>query len=405
MRIADLTAYRVRLPLKREIKHASATRRESENLMVRCRLDDGTEGWGEGVPRAYVTGETAEGEMAQLAATPLAEQLSGDCASWEDVIGLCERFSPAEVGPPTHDAAAVQGYVARGCYGNALRCAVELSILDAFGRLLGEPVSNVTSHFGPAQSVRASNARVRYSGAIMAEGPLAERVSALKMRTYGFSQCKVKVGMPSADDGQRLRTLRRWIGPRMDLRVDANEAWHSAEVTARVEPLLLSRITCIEQPVPHGEVEALAELRRHVPVPVMLDESLASLADARAAIRQNTCDLFNIRLSKCGGFLASLRLAALAREAGLGFQLGCHPGESGILSAAGRHWAASVDGIRYLEGSYDRHILRELPTHEDITFSYGGWAPALTGPGLGVRIDSAVLERIAVEKKVVGLRS
>ena len=67
--------------------------------------------------------------------------------------------------------------------------------------------------------------------------------------------------------------------------------------------------------------------------------------------------------------------------AGLGFQLGCHPGESGILSAAGRHWACSVKGIRYLEGSYDRHLFRKLLTNEDITFGYGGRAPALTGPG------------------------
>ena len=57
-------------------------------------------------------------------------------------------------------------------------------------------------------------------------------------------------------------------------------------------------------------------------------------------------------------------------------ELGCHPGESGILSAAGRHWAVSVAEIRYLEGSYDRYLLRELLTHEDITFGYGGRAPA-----------------------------
>ena len=135
----------------------------------------------------------------------------------------------------------------------------------------------------------------------------------------------------------------------------------------------------------------------------MLDESLTSLADARAAIAGRTCDLFNIRLSKCGGFLSSLRLAALAREAGLGYQLGCHPGESGILSAAGRHWAASVAGIRYLEGSYDRHVLAELLTREDITFGYCGWAPALRGPGLGVTINPAALQRWTVREETFRL--
>ncbi|MFW6169222.1 MAG: enolase C-terminal domain-like protein, partial [Planctomycetota bacterium] len=117
-----------------------------------------------------------------------------------------------------------------------------------------------------------------------------------------------------------------------------------------------------------------------------------------------TCDLFNIRLSKCGGFLNSLRLAAFASAAGLEYQLGCHPGESGILSAAGRHFASSLRGIRYLEGSYDRHVLGRLLTHEDITFSYGGRAPALPGPGLGVTVNPAVLNDATLQRTVFSLR-
>jgi muconate cycloisomerase len=151
--------------------------------------------------------------------------------------------------------------------------------------------------------------------------------------------------------------------------------------------------------VPHAEVSALAELRRQIDIPVMLDESLTGEADARFAISGRTCDLFNIRLSKCGGYLASLRLAALARTAGLGYQLGCHPGESGILSAAGRQWACAVADVRYLEGSYDRHLLRRLLTNEDFTFGYRGRAPAIAGPGLGVTVNTEVLDDVALEQR------
>ena len=389
MRIVNLAAFIVRLPLKREIKHASATRHDSENLLVRCRLMDGTEGWGEGVPRSYVTGETPEGALEQLAATPLADQLGNDCTGWPDVLAMCERFQLARVKDDP-----------RGCYGNALQCAVELSILDAFGKLLGEPLSKVTELYAPAQPVRASRPRVRYSGAVLAEGPMAERISAAKMRIYGFAHCKVKVGVPSADDPHRVGVIRRWLGRRMDIRLDANEAWHAEEAVARIEPLLKHRISCVEQPVPHEEVESLAEVRRRLPVPLMLDESLTGLFDATTAIRQGTCDVFNLRLSKCGGYLACLRLAALAHGAGLAYQLGCHPGESGILSAAGRHWAATVGDIRYLEGSYDRHMLSELLTNEDITFGYGGWAPALTRPGLGVTAKLDAIRRVTVREQV-----
>ena len=388
VRIAELTAYAIHVPLRREIAHASAARRSSSNLVIRCLLRDGTEGWGEGVPREYVTGETVDGALQQLAATDLAQQLDGDCLDWDDVLRGCDEFRPA---PMRADP--------RGCYGNALRCAVELSILDAYGRLLGQPVSCITQQFQPARAILASHTQVRYSGAITSELPQRERISALKMRLYGFSQCKVKVGVAGQDDPQRLRRIRRWIGRRVDLRVDANEAWAADDAALKIEPLLEQCITAVEQPVPHQHVSALAELRKKIPVPVMLDESLTSAIDAEEAIRQETCDLFNIRLSKCGGFLASLRLAAVAHEAGLGYQLGCHPGETGILSAAGRHWASSVSGIRYLEGSYDRHILKEPLTVEDMTFGYGGRAAALTRPGLGITVDTRALRRMTFQQR------
>ncbi len=423
MRLASLTAYRLILPLRKRIEHASASRDASENIVVRCRLADGSEGWGEGVPRPYVTGETPEGAMRQLAATPLAEQLAGECDGWPDAIRLCERFRPTIDGPDP-----------RGCAGNALRCAVELSILDALGRCFGEPLSAVALSAAKelsggdevlrcapddSRGAETDGTIVRYSGAITAESPARELVSALKMRLYGFAHCKLKVGMkrstdsrsvrPDRTDGKpvlpppheaaRLRRIRRVLGRRMDLRLDANEAWSAAEAAQHIEPLLASNVSCIEQPVPHAEAAALAELRRRLPVRIMLDESLTSLADAEAAIAGRTCDLFNIRLSKCGGFLSSLRLAALAHQARLGYQLGCHPGESGILSAAGRHWACAVAGIVYLEGSYDRHLLKERLTQEDLTFGYGGRAPALGGPGLGVTVDAAVVERLAVETR------
>jgi muconate cycloisomerase len=133
----------------------------------------------------------------------------------------------------------------------------------------------------------------------------------------------------------------------------------------------------------------------------MLDESLCSMVDAREALRLGTCDLFNIRLSKCGGFIPSLRLAQFARQHGLGYQLGCQIGETALLSAAGRHFACSVRDICYLEGSYDNRLLRENLGARDITFGWGGWAPALTGPGLGIEVDPTALERMTVRKEAL----
>src|SRR5262249_12433993 len=126
-----------------------------------------------------------------------------------------------------------------------------------------------------------------------------------------------------------------------------------------------------------------------------------SAFDAERALEQQSCDLFNLRLSKCGGFIPTLRLAQFAQRHKLGYQLGCQIGETALLSAAGRHFACTVGDIRYLEGSYDRHLVREPLGARDITFGWGGWAPALTTPGLGVALDPAAFERVTVRKEAL----
>jgi muconate cycloisomerase len=385
VKIAELTAYHVRIPLRKAIRHASHRRAETDNALVRCVLDDRTEGYGEGVPRDYVTGETIDSSLALLRRSDLPAQLE-PCPDFPRAVALAERLALAPV--PGDD---------RQCEGNAARCAVELAVLDAYGKRFGRPLSAVAQLLAP--DLYAPQNWVRYSGLIASARGVKAAALALGLRFYGFRQVKVKVGIAGQDDPGRLSRIRRRSGRKMDLRVDANEAWPADEAADRIRALEPWGISCVEQPVPHAEVGRLREIRRQAGVPVMLDESLCSRVDAERAVEGQTCDLFNLRLSKCGGFIPSLRLAQLARRHGLGCQLGCQVGETAVLSAAGRHFACGVGGLRYLEGSYDSHLVREALGTRDITFGWGGWAPALPGPGLGVAVDPAALERVAVRKE------
>ena len=154
--------------------------------------------------------------------------------------------------------------------------------------------------------------------------------------------------------------------------------------------------TSLEQPVPHSEVAGLKQVRSEIRVPIMLDESLCCREDAERAIAGEWCDLFNIRLSKCGGISRSLELVALARQHGIGYQLGCQVGETGILSAAGRHFACNVPDIRYLEGSFDRFLVRESLTEQDLTFRYGGKGTRLHGHGLSIDVNECRVRELAV---------
>ncbi len=388
MRVVELTAYHVRIPLVRPIRHASHSRTSTDNLVVRCVLDDRTEGYGEGVPREYVTGETIDTAIDLLRRSDLAARLE-PCRDFPAAVALAERLRLAPV--PGDD---------RDCRGNAARCAVELALLDAFGRRFGEPLGSVTQLLAP--DLYEPKDAVRYSGVITsARAGIKLFLACLLMRVYRFRQVKVKVGIAGHDDASRLRKIRGRMRANVDLRVDANEAWAATDAVARIRALEPFGISCVEQPLPHADVAALAEVRRQVRTPIMLDESLCGPIDAERAIAGKTCDLFNLRLSKCGGFIPSLRLAQLARRHGLGYQLGCQVGETALLSAAGRHFACTVAGPRYLEGSYDRHLVREALGTRDVTFGWGGRAPALTGPGLGVDLDPAALDRVTVRKEPI----
>ncbi|MDA1014017.1 MAG: dipeptide epimerase [Planctomycetota bacterium] len=385
MRIQQITAFHACIALRTKVQHASHQRTENDALLVRCTLDDGTEGWGEGLPRPYVTGETIETAFEQLRATDWSTQLGAKLTDLPSAIAVCDAF---RLGSGTANG--------RDCFGNAVRCAIELSILDAVTRAVGVPLSAVTQHVPETAAVRECNDEVRYSGALTTAGMLRQLFRAWKVRFWRFHQCKVKVGAAGVDDRVSLRRIRRMLGREVDIRVDANEAWTCENLERRLELLLGSNISAIEQPVPHGQVDGLAEIRKRISVPIMLDESLCSLSDAHRAIERGTCDVFNIRLSKCGGFVNSLRLAALAHQAGLAYQLGCQVGETGILSAAGRHFACSVGNIRYLEGSFDRYLVAESLTVEDLTFRRGGYARRLDGTGLGMTIDQDAIQRVTI---------
>jgi muconate cycloisomerase len=287
----------------------------------------------------------------------------------------------------------------RQCKGNAARCAVELALLDAYGKHFAKPLTEIT-HLA-AEELWQPRERVQYSGAITSASGFKARAAAWMMRLYGFRQLKVKVGIAGQNDIARLAAIRKRVGKRMDIRVDANESWPPDAVADRIRELDPFHISSVEQPVAHEHVAALAEVRRQCATPIMHDESLCSLRDAEQAVKEQTCDLFNLRLSKCGGFIPTLRLAQFAEQHGIGYQLGCQVGETALLSAAGRHFACSVAKIRYLEGSYDRRLVRESLGTKDLTFGYGGWAPALTGPGLGVEIDEAALQRASIRKEVL----
>lgn len=370
MKLVAATLYALRIPFVESFSHSATERGWSDSVVVRVRDDAGSEGYGEGVPRPYVTGETVESTLDHL--SELWQQVAGREVPAADGLELVAGWLPE-----IHVTGAIAPH--------SSRAAFELAVLDCALRRADSPM---------AALMPPRRHSLTYSGVITA-GPVARAVQhARQMRAIGLHHIKVKVGFD--DDVPRVAAVRATLGPEASLRLDANGAWTFDRAVEVLNAVAHLGIAAVEQPLPRGPVEELARLRQATPVPIMVDESLVTWEDAEALIAAGAADFFNVRISKCGGLARSLAMASAALDAGLGIQIGSQVGETAILSAAGRHLGAALPVVAFVEGSFGTLLLVEDVSVENVQFGHRGEAPILTGPGLGIRVVEERLRRRAV---------
>jgi muconate cycloisomerase len=368
--IAAVDVLTVELPFRFSFGHALAERSSSTNVVVRVRLEDGTVGYGEGVPRDYVTGETVDGAVDALCERLVPQVLGASLAAPDDVPALLEE---------------VPAHAPDGSLQTAARCALELAVLDAAGRHFECSVQRwLGSRAAPV---------VTYDAVLPFSSPKKLVALALLIRALGVHQVKIKVGADLDKELRSLELLRRRLGTHADIRVDANCGWTADEALEAIARMRAHAISSVEQPLAGEDLDGLARVAAEVPEAIIVDESLRTVEEARALADRHACDAFNIRVSKCGGLLPALAIAGVARENDLFTVVGAQVGESGILSAAGRHAAAAIVSPRYVEGSGGRLLLREDLTAENVLPGRRGFARTFTGPGLGVTVREDVLAR------------
>lgn len=373
MKLVSATLFALQIPFVESFRHSAKERAVADPVVVQVRDDAGTEGFGEGVPRPYVTGETVEFAMEHVCKRLWPEVAGRELPSLSADAGLeaLESWIPSREAP---------GIVAD----HASRSALELAVFDCALRARGVPAGHV---------LPPRRRKVVYSGVITAGGLDTVVQHARRMKLIGLTQVKVKVGFD--DDVARVRAVREVLGPGASLRVDANGAWtmeRALEVLAALVPL---DVAAVEQPLPRGPGDELRRLREATSVPIMADESLVTVADAHDLVERRAVDYFNVRVSKCGGLARSLRIARIGSAAGLGVQVGSQVGETAILSAAGRHLAAHLESVAFVEGSYGSLLLTEDISADGVRFGHRGEADVLTGPGLGVRVIADRLRKYA----------
>ena len=278
---------------------------------------------------------------------------------------------------------------------HAAFCAIELAWLDLAGRGFDRSAGE---RLGPI-----ANPTVPYSGVVSATGEKEARATCERMRALGVTRVKIKVGGKLADDLGLLDAVRETMGPEASLRVDANAAWDAETALERLGAFERFRLDGCEQPCAAQDVRGLAWLTERSAVPVITDESLVSLEDARRLVDARACHVFNVRISKCGGLLTAGKIRDVGREGGIDTMLGAHVGETAILAAAGRQFAARTPGLRFAEGSYGK-ILLEEDVADAMDLLPGGQGPAIDGNGLGPDFDLGRVEEHVVSRRVLSAR-
>ncbi len=370
MKIRSIDTYKVTLPFRFGFGHSLATRRCSTNLFVKVTLENGTEGFGEGVPRNYVTGEDID--AAQL--------------------NVRRRWAPALIGLDLSEREPLLAHLKAVFYESDLHrtpagaswCALELAVLDAASRASRLPLSQWLAP--------VITPEIRYGGVVPFAGAKALVGMLLFYKLWGYRTVKVKLGKDLDSDLYTVRLSRKIMGADTILRVDANCAWNPETAIARADALRAFNIASYEQPVPADDLEGLKKVTEAIPEDVVVDESLCTIEQAKLLAEEKLCNAFNIRLSKVGGFLAAKAMVEIADSHSLKCHLGAQVGESGILSAAARIFACLNEPFENYEGSANAFLLKNDVTRENLTAGFGGRGNLLWArngqAGLGLTISS-----------------
>lgn len=300
-----LTVTPERFALIRPFTISRGTKTEAAVLTVRI-TRDGMTGWGECVPYPRY-GHTLASVAAEIEALPQG-------------ISRADLQTALPPGPA--------------------RNAVDCALWDWEAKATGRPAWALAGLAAPrpvpiARTISLDDpARMRAAAAALADHPLL----------------KVKLGTPQ--DMPRLEAVRAGA-PKARLIVDANEGWTPEVYTDLAPHLIRLGVELVEQPLPAGADDMLAEIAR--PLPVAADESAhdaAGLAGLRAKY-----DVVNLKLDKTGGLTEGLRAVAEARRLGLRVMVGCMVSTSlsmapAILLAQGADWA-DLDGP--VDLAEDRH--------------------------------------------------
>jgi len=351
MGIQSIEAYPVVLRYREPFRIAPSTTIESHNVIVKVITDFEVVGIGESSPSKRVTKETPQTVIETL--DKIAPHLVGMCPLRIEQIN------------ETMDELVRENPSAKA--------AIDIALHDILGKASHKPLFKLLGGF---------REDILTDLTLSIKEPPEMAKDAIKAVKRGFTTLKVKVGVNSAEDFERIRKIREAVGSEIAIRIDANQGWTVKEAVAILNKLEPFRIEFVEQPVKADDIHGLAEINEASPIPVMADESVHTPEDALHLIKEKAVDMINIKLMKSGGILKARKIVAIAESANIPCMIGCMS-ESTVGVTAGVHLAAALKNVRFADLDSDLLIADRLVSRGGAKLEDSKRVPS-TKLGLGI---------------------
>lgn len=345
MKIKSLEIQDLRIPFNTGFKHSKAERKITQTILVILISDTGQVGIGEGCPREYVSGES---------------------------ISSCKNFINSIKGQIIHFSDLdeilnwIQEHKRQINKNPAAWCAVELALLDLLGRSNGMSIEELLS-------LRRLNEPFIYTAVLGDSSDETYKKQIEKFIQYGFQDFKIKITGDIQKDKRKLGFISKYCISKYRTRFDGNNLWKSSSDVIKYLNQFEEPIFGIEEPLEALNFKGLYEIIQELPIKIILDESFLDEDHFSYFEKDVSSFIINVRISKMGGIIRSLKICNYAKKIGCNIIVGAQVGETSILTRAALTVANNFrEELLAQEGAFGTFLLSEDVVKEPLMFKSGG---------------------------------